>query len=104
MNEELKSTFEEFMKSCGDVECPYCHGLFYLDRPIEDALTAERDVLKKQLEIAMEAMRQIKELATYDIDNEEDGNTYQVEAIAQNALAEIEKVGNSSPNDNSDEK
>jgi hypothetical protein len=53
-------------------------------RPLEDALTAERDALETKLEIAVEALKKI------------DSPTYQGPhpmQIARDALAAIEKVG-----------
>lgn len=47
---------------------------------------AEADSLGTRLYKAKEALKQIRELANYDIDHEEDGNTYQIEAIARAAL------------------
>lgn len=52
-------------------------------RPIEDALRAE-------LAQARDALKQIRELAKYDLDHEEDGNTYQIEAIANSVIREQE--------------
>lgn len=51
-----------------------------------------REVITVHAELAQarEALRQIKELAKYDLDHEEDGNTYQIEAIASATLKENE--------------
>lgn len=44
--------------------------------------------MRDELEQARAALKQIKDLANYDIDHEEDGNTYQIEAIASAALGD----------------
>lgn len=49
----MDTSLEELYKSMGDIECPHCHGKFYLDRPLEDALRA-------QLAAAQEQVRQYR--------------------------------------------
>lgn len=49
----MATNLDELIKSHGDIECPYCKGKFYLDRPIEDEL-------RRQLEIAREALENIR--------------------------------------------
>lgn len=45
-------------------------------------------IQKAEYDAAWEALKKIRELANYDIDHEEDGNTYQIEAIASAVLKE----------------
>lgn len=52
------------------------------------ALAKDNQDIRAELDQARAALKQIKDLANYDIDHEEDGNTYQIEAIASAALGE----------------
>lgn len=87
----MDTSLEQFVKSQGDIECPYCHGKFFLDRPLEDALQKEidelkqveqyadglfadcdkfqneRDALQRKLDIAVEALKYYAKLEMYEI-------------------------------------